>query len=289
MVYKLTDNELRNLCKEKLESLENWLRRLIDEIPTAEYGDYFSYSDSAGNLINNDILNSLKNRMGKNPSRYQRKIDAVLLDDTISIICNRKLYALFKPALEGAFPYGADEARTFLNRLIDPRNQLAHANSISQRQAEQVICYSNDVIESMKTYYAKMGMQQDYNVPLILKVTDSFGNTFFRDQLSNGDEAELAKVLSHKSQFFLRPGDLLTVEVEVDPAFNPNSYKINWHVNGIIEDDFDRSKAVVKITNQHVAQSCCVYCCVTSNKEWHRMSQGCDDILLLYYRVLPLG
>ena len=236
MLQTLTDNELRNLCREKLESLEHWLRRLIDQTLSDEYGDYFSYTDDSGNrLIKKSIVEALEERVKKEPSRYHRKIDAVLLSDAIDIICKPQLYEFFKSALAGAFPDGREEARTFMNRLLDPRNRLAHANSISLRQAEQVICYSNDIIDSMKAYYVTMGTQQEYNVPLILKVTDSFGNTFFRDQLFNGDGAELAKILSEEPKFFLRPGDLLTIEIEVDPAFDPNDYRVNWHVDGMIE------------------------------------------------------
>ena len=44
MLYMLSDNEIRNQCREKLESLEHWLRRLIDETLSVKYGDYFSHT-----------------------------------------------------------------------------------------------------------------------------------------------------------------------------------------------------------------------------------------------------
>jgi hypothetical protein len=93
MFYALTEDQIRNLCKEKIESLEHWLRRLIDEKLSTSHGDYFSYVDGAGNrLIKKSIVDELEERLKKEPTRYVRKIDAVLLSDAIDIICNPQLY-----------------------------------------------------------------------------------------------------------------------------------------------------------------------------------------------------
>ena len=290
MVYKLTDNELRNLCREKLESLEHWLRRLIDETLTAEYGDYFSLTDSSGSrIIKKNFVDALENRMSREPDRYKRKIDAVLLDDAIDVLCKPSLYEFFKPAFVGAFPEGRDEARTFLKRLIEPRNRLAHANAISQRQAEQVICYSNDVIDSLRLYYAAIGMHQEYNVPLILKVIDSFGNVFYRNQMSPSHINWLHKNLTTVSQCFLRPGDTLTVEVEVDPAFDRSEYTVSWRISPsqnpfqMVSNDL---RVELHLSVQHVTESLMLECRIKSNQQWHRMGSE-DDRLTLNYKVLP--
>ncbi len=50
-MLKLEDSEIRNICKEKLESLEHWLRRLIDKILTESYGDFFSHVDDKGDRL----------------------------------------------------------------------------------------------------------------------------------------------------------------------------------------------------------------------------------------------
>jgi hypothetical protein len=68
-------------------------------------------------------------------------------------------------------------------RLLDPRNRLYHSNPISLHEAEQVVCYSNDIIESLKQHYGAIGMQSEYNVPTNLKFSDSFGNLCFRNQM----------------------------------------------------------------------------------------------------------
>ena len=93
------------------------------------------------------------------PERFSRIIDAAILDDCINIICNPNLFRRhFREAFKTAFPVGdsRDETRIFLKRLIKPRNLLYHANPISVRQAEQVICYSHDIIESLKKYYEEL-------------------------------------------------------------------------------------------------------------------------------------
>lgn len=287
----LTDSEIRSLCKNKIESLEHWLRRLIDDMLTPAYGDYFTFKDAAGNrIIRSSLVKQVRDRRTSEPLRYPRDIDAVLLDDAIGIICNPQLFERhFQSALFGAFPHGNEEARTFLSRLLVSRNNLAHANAISERQAEQVICYSNDVIDSLKAFYRNQGMQQTYDVPLILRVMDSYGNTFTRSQFKQIHDGGIMLNFTDKPHMFLRPGDTLSLEVEVDPAFEPDAYTIAWSSTKIwaTASELLRNKAVIPIGNKQVGQLFDVQCRVTSTKDWHRMQMGCDDFLMMNYKVLP--
>ena len=289
MFYALTEDQIRNLCKEKIESLEHWLRRLIDEKLSASHGDYFSYIDGAGNrLIKKGIVDELEERLKKDPTRYSRKIDAVLLSDAIDIICNPQLYSIFAPGLRFAFPEGRDEARTFMYRLLDPRNRLYHSNPISLHQAEQVVCYSTDIIESLKQHYGAIGMQSEYNVPTILKFSDSFGNRCFRNQMSPGATGGVIMDLSKQPTNVLYPGDMLTLEVEVDPAFDPIDYTTSWKCSaGSVEPIPNGPKAIINITTKHVAEQMIIWCNITSNNEWHRMGVGGDDSLSVFYKVRP--
>ncbi len=290
LFYNLRDAEMRSICKDKIESLEHWLRRLIDDTLTQPYGDYFSYTDSKGNrLIRGSLSQQVENRRLGEPNRYPRKIDAVLLEDAVDIICKPELFQQhFRKSLIDAFPDGREEARTFLNRLLAPRNNLAHANAISVRQAEQIICYCNDVIESLKKYYSELGMQQEYNVPLILKVTDSFGNVFTRSQFDRCHDGGIMLSFFDKPNMFLRSGDILTLELEIDPSFDPSSYILTWGSAKSFSTPIpDGSKAVIAITNKQVSQQFDIQCRLTTNKEWHRMHNGADDFLMLYYKVLP--
>ncbi|MEJ1471814.1 MAG: hypothetical protein RPU59_12215 [Candidatus Sedimenticola sp. (ex Thyasira tokunagai)] len=287
---QLTDSETRNICKEKLESLEHWLRRLIDEKLTKAYGDFFGYQDSNGNrIIRRKITESIEDRLNKEPERYSRKVDAILLDDAIDIICNPNLYNNhFREALVEAFPDGQSVARTVMKRLSDPRNRLAHANPISLRQYEQVVCYTGDIIESIKKHYSSRSMEEEYNVPLILKVIDSFGNAFHRNQFQNVHDGGIMKNLSEDSRYYLRPGDTLTLEVEVDPSFSEEEYEISWaSPKGFGNAVPNGKKAVIEITDSQVAKMYGIQCRVTSNKSWHRMHLGADDFLIYALRVLP--
>lgn len=131
-------------------------------------------------------------------------------------------------------------------------------------------------------------MQQDYDVPLILKITDSFGQAFTRSQFGMCHDGGIMKSFLDQPEYFLRPGDTLTLELEVDPSFPQDSYSLTW---GSAKDfslsSQTGSRIVISITNKHVGQQFDVQCRLTTNKEWHRMHMGADDFLMLYYKVLP--
>lgn len=283
-----SDSNIRSSCKDRIEALEHWLRRLIDDLLTAAYGDYFTYADASGNrAIKKSLSELVDERRSKEPSRYPRKIDAVLLDDAINIVCNPRLYDLhFKAPFQHAFPNGLPETRTFLNRIAAPRNNLAHANSISLRQAEQIICYSNDVIDSFKNYYIERGMQSEYNVPTILKVVDSFGNTLTRSQFGEHPGGGILRSLADVPQFSLRPGDVLTIELEIDPAFPTDGYRLRWDVPGTGLPSQNSNRLVMPITVAHVAETLWISCTLTTTREWHRYGRH-DDSIHISYRVLP--
>lgn len=294
MLENFNDSELRSRCKQKLETLELWLRRLIDQVLGSTFGDYFNHTDAAGNrLIAKRISTLLDDRIQKEPQRYARKIDAVLLDDSISIICHPVRYQYFRPALEVAFPDGNAEARTFLKRLNDPRNRLAHANPISLHDAERIFCYSSDVIKSISTYYANNNMNQEYNVPLFIRATDSLGHSIHRDQMELMGGGGVEKDFTNASTSYLRPGDTLTIELEVDSTFDASSYKIDWNYRGDWNPKTKQSnpihpglRAVIEITPRQVSESFTVMCRLITDKDWHRLGE-IDDCLILRYRVLP--
>lgn len=280
---------IRSDCRRRLESLELWLRRLIDELLSATYGDYWQHKDNRGNrLIAKSISESLEERVLREPTRYPRKVDAILLDDAISIICNPAIYASFRPALQNAFPEGQAEARTFLNRLLGPRNRLAHSNPISDHDALRVMCYSSDVISSIRDFYRQKGMQQEYNVPTILRFTDSFASSFHRDQMHKTASGGMLLDFQQASDHELRPGDCLRCEIEIDPSFPIDSYTIEWMYVKSGRQVFSREpNAVLPITNAHVGERLTIRCNLIANQEWHRLDDGLDDWLQAIYRVLP--
>jgi hypothetical protein len=289
MFYNLNDSDIRNICKEKIESLEYWLRRLVDQVFTKKHGSAWADpTEDGSSLIKKSIYDGMKKRTNREPNRYPRFIDAALLDDVIDIICNPKFYnQYFSEALKVAFPNGSEVARTYLKRLSEPRNNLAHANSISNRQAEQIICYSNDIIESIKMYYNDMNLEKEYNVPLILKLTDSLGGVFYRNQMGGDQGDQIAKNFIDDPKYHLRPGDTLTLEVEIDPAFSEDNYKIEWAYELDISNKKTGKKYVLNITERYVTQRFAILCSVTQlDQPWHRLGHW-DDMMHLYYKILP--
>jgi len=180
-LHLLNNDARRSLCRRELEALEHWLRRLVHETLAAAHSvEYLDAVDRGGRrLIKREVRDEIAKRLEKEPARYQRPVDAALLGDLVTIICNFENWRdYFGAALEEAFPLGNEDARIFLRRLVDIRNKLSHANPISVHEAARVICYTLDVIDSMKAYYMKRNLEKEYNVPTIIRITDSLGNEF---------------------------------------------------------------------------------------------------------------
>lgn len=268
-LHRLDESELREHCRRAIESLEHWLRRLI--------------VDTGEDLMNAKVRGAVEGRRKREPDRYSRLVDAALLDELIDIVCNHNHYKMhFEAPFALAFPQGHAVARTFLKRIKRPRNRLAHANPITVREAEQVICYSHDIIESLQEHYRSKGLAQEYNAPSIIRVSDSLGTVI--------QVAELASAFlipMDCSGVELRPGMTLSVVVEVDPAFDSSEYTVEW---GRMDDPLgsygNGSKLVLDLEDKHVSTSLVFTATVTSNKTWHRMGH-CDHMVSLEYRVLP--
>ena len=232
-------------------------------------------------------MQDVNNRIKQEPKRFPRCIDAFFLSDLIYIICRDDLYnKFFKDPFSKAFPDGNNEARTFLERLVDPRNALSHAHSISNRQAEQVVCYSHDIIDSIKEYYFKMDKECEYNVPRIIKVTDSFGNTIHLNEL---EKLTLNVWRLHEDcKNYLQPGDTLGIEIEIDPTFDTSSYTIEWIINN--KDTAikykNKTKISFEIEEMDVGISFTVVCKIISIKSWHKHGRY-DDSIHIFYKVLP--
>ena len=289
--HDLTQDELRSYCRGVVEALEYWLRRLVDQELTRAFGsDFLNAQDEHGNNVaNREIRESITSRFNGSPDRYARPIDAALLDDVIDLVCNPRLFArFFQAPLQVAYPNGRDEARTFLKRLVEPRNRLSHANPISIRQAEQIVCYSGDVIDSIKQYYLANNMSQSYNAPTVIKIEDSFGHSVHDGGIRRNSTGSGFVDFRADSQSDLRPGDTLSVEVEADPSFEPEGYEVSWAFYN--QDPSIRSfrgnRLVLDIENKHVKPDFVIYCKVTSNLDWHRLGD-CDDRVSIIYRILP--
>lgn len=283
-------DKIRSDCKTAIENLEIWLRNVIESQLQDAYGhNFWDYKHENGDrLIRNSIVKDAKERFASDRSRYPRFIDALLLDDTIKIFCNPNLYTPhFKPFSISAYPNGTDEARTFLERLIPIRNKLYHAQPISNHEALQALCYSQDTITSIKKGYKNKNMEKMYNAPTFIKLTDSLGNQFNESQfIRNATGRGMCNF--DRGSNLLNVGDKLIIETVVDPSFEPSSYVVEWVFHAQNQSNYiqNGNRIEIEIEKKHVRHDFHVYCKVTSSKDWHRCGDV-DDSLTSTYIILP--
>ena len=288
-LHRLTDIDLRDHGKRSIEALEMWLRRLIEMELSSAYGaNYLQATTVDGsNLISRNITKDMVARRAEKPDRYPRLIDAALLDDVIKIICKPVLFNHFRDALKKAFPQGEEHARSTLDRLLAPRNALYHANPVSVRQVEQVICYSNDTIASIKDYYERKNLNQQFNAPTIIRISDSLGNVFHSPQLTDLASVGRGAIRSGSNTVAtLRVGETLSLEIEVDPTFARSDYLIKWHVPNEPSLVNDSEKLVLPLQEKHVGIMYQIQAILISKASWHRY-QTFDDNVAIAYCVLP--
>ncbi|RNI33055.1 hypothetical protein EFA69_01125 [Rufibacter immobilis] len=293
MFNNTTQDELRTTCRNALESLELWLRSLIDTKLSENFGkDYFHFKDKNGNnLVKSAILKSCQDKVTKEPQRFSRLIDATFIEEIFDIICNPNLYnKYFNDALNEAFPVGREQAKHTFSKIITPRNYLSHANPISFRQAEQVICYSHDIIDSIKSYFIKMNKEKEFNVPTFITITDSLGNKFHSSELLVVGNKRVINSLNTRNNI-LFPSDELKIEVQVDESFSPTTYRIWWvFINGASIFEIKNQEGnlfQLSIKEKHISESFKIECYVASNKQWHK-HQKYDDMFIITYKILPL-
>ena len=285
MYHEYTQEELRQYCRNNIESLEIWARRLIHEKMVEKYGDsYVSKQLEDGNyLVKSEIRKHIQGMMEKEPTRFHRVVDTLFIDQIIYFLCHPVWYKhLFKPALDYIYPQGKDEAREYLNRLVPIRNPLSHSNPITMHDVERAICYSHDFIEGLKRYYKDRGEEQVWNVPKIVKVKDSLGNVFE----NNTEDEGLLGVHFHLTQN-MNCGDEYSVEIEVDSSFESTSYDIYWAFNGFRNDKFmNKNKFSITFTPKDVAMARIIWCWIESKKEWHKYGTH-DSKINLHFSILP--
>lgn len=289
-LYDIEISRLRDICRERLENLELWMRRIIDEEFSSRYGDnYFDYvkEDGKQRLIKNSIRESALMRVRKEPLRYNRTVDGILLDDSISIMCNRNNVEIFKDYFKFEYLENMEFARETLMKLVPIRNKLSHAHEISVREAERVICYTEDAINSFKECFKERNLEKEYNAPIVVKVRDSLSNIFESTQIiRNGTGRGLCDTRMNGSHLY--SSDKLSIEIEVDPSFPQDSYTISWIFENKERTELieNKNKLTIKFDDFHVREDFAIYVIVKSDKSWHRCG-NCDDSISIIYKVLP--
>jgi len=222
MLYSLTKEELRSLCKNSIETFEVWARRIIHEKLSSKYGEqYFDVTiENDEKILNKEHYKLYDNVKQANPSRCHRPVDALFIETLVYVLCKEILYRkLFKEVLDYSYPQGCNQVRWFLNKIQEPRNPLSHANPISMRQAEQIVCYTNDFVDAVKQYYKNKGEDKMWNVPQFVKISDSLGNEFYPRE-----STDLPEFFHTNHNFYV--GESYTIWFEVDSSFSDKEYAI---------------------------------------------------------------
>lgn len=261
-----------------------WARRLIHEKLTDKYGlSYVDFKTSEENyLIKREVRDHIQCMLQNNQGRFHRDVDTLFFEHIIYFLCNPAFYRdMFGEALKYAYPCGCNEARVFLERITPIRNALSHSNPISIRQAEQVICYSHDFVEGLKEYYRKKGEEQMWNIPRIIRVSDSFGNIYDNPTDSHAQES----IFQPKQQ--IRYGDTYSVNIDIDSSFSETEYDITWQNQHHDVAEFKNSKHFIMTFSEiDVSENHTITCTIKSNKPWHKY-QHYDCRITLMFPVYP--
>ena len=285
--YRLPESDMRDICRRHVESLEMWLRRIIEQRLILTYGkDYlFQKGDDGQHFLNNDERRTVTWRLKESADENLKAINATEFSHLKKILGNPEIYLkALKEVFDPFFGDGFEILKFQLSRTHEARTALSHAKPISVRLAEQTICYANDIIQAIKEHYGRIGMASDYNAPTITRLSDSFGNVYEASDIIRNNTGNGIVNRHDEKKSLLRPGDTLAIEAEVDPTFKSDSYTIDWIVpNGTTVHG---PRLVLKIEERDVAVSYAIGCTVKSDKAWHRQG-ALDDLVTIVYKVLP--
>ena len=298
LLWNMSDSEARDLCKHRIDAMEMWSRRLLDEIFKEKYGgNYFDVEISEGQpLVKSSIKSSVEGRIKNDPNRFPRKVDALVIEDLEYFFCREDLYKEHFRAVFEPFFSGFSEIRSVLRRIEGIRNKIAHSNHLSQHELEQGVCYSNDFINVFCDYYKTLGKEKEYNVPTFTSIRDSFGRCLTRENSSSSwvvyDWHFSNNIVSESTETHLRSGESYRLVLEVDASFPEEFYDIKWHVTyGICELIAKGTGNIIEFTVNDDCVSRCpeIKAYLTTKRSWHRFANiKCDDdFVMKLSQVLP--
>jgi hypothetical protein len=278
---EIGETHRREISRRHIESLESWLRRVIDHQLRAAYkANYESAVMAGGNpIIPPKIKTQVDQRIATEPHRYPRWIDATQLNEVIRII--QHLYRLhFSPVFAPTLPEVVVDFA--LDRLNEHRNPLMHGGACSTRMLEQSICYTNDITDACKRFFTDMKKEKQFDAPTFTRFVDSAGNVFH----ITAPEGQSSIFDARKGNVgIFQVGNIVTFEVEVDETYSPDTYKIFWNTFWGVQGG-NGSRFTVELTDKNVSVQEEVRATLVSNNAWHRNGVH-DDFISVMYCVLP--
>lgn len=278
--FEMTAAARQDVGRRYLEGAERWLRLLAHVLLTDELGASYILEGPWKAALKEKVTVKIRS----DPGAFRREIDATTFEQLIDIICHPNWYNKFSIGLEMAFPNTKEATRFYLEQLKNIRNKVSHGRQCSVRDIEKAICYTNDLSENVKNYMGIRNMGREYDVPTFVRLTDNLGNT---EDLVQGGYYRTVNYSDDRAYKRLYPGDTLIIEVDVDPTYGEADYSVQWWLKTSPGAEGNGRIARIEITNAHVGERMEVQFSLTTNRDWHRSSSGDDDILDVYYKVLP--
>lgn len=271
------------LARRHVDAAENWIRLLIHHQLSTAIGQ--SYIEDGP--WKDSLKRKVRERKRLRDRPLQREVDATSFEQAVTILCRHDyLHDYFRDALQDAYPDGVHEARTFLNRIIAIRNDVYHGHGCTARQLERAICYSNELIDSIKEFFREKNMDNEYNVPMISRFSDNKGNSSTMENVhKNMNNRIIDNRNGGNGDLYL--GDNLVIDIDIDASFPEYEYVVSWYIFGDSERGRQQGRhASIPIELKHVGEQLEISFEIKTNREWHRQN-GLDDRLSILYRVLP--
>ncbi len=275
-LHDIPQSVLRDACRRRLETLELWLKRVVHEELSIEFGDYLNAQLNGLPVIKSDIRKAIKREQEITPTR--RPVDAMSLEQLISVICNHRLFKpYFAEPFQLCFSLKEKQLEVFLNRLGRARNRLSHTQHISILHTERVLCYTDDIILSLKRHYKQKGKEREMNRPFFTRFYDNLGNEEHLQSDRRG--------FGYRKQT-LYPGETLGLHVEVDASFKPEDYDIKWRHKRGLPPIATGSHCLLVLDDSHVNIDCEFSATLIANKVKTHLHGHYDDMIIVSYKVL---
>jgi hypothetical protein len=233
----------RDLARRHVDAAETWLRNIIHQEFTSDPAlgpDYLTTGPWKSGI------KEIATKIAADPTRYNRPIDASSFEQAVYLFCHPTPWKqFFKEPFEKAYPLGAKNAEHYLTTLVNIRNDVQHGRTCDARKLEKAICYSNDFVDGCKDLFQGKNRGREFNVPTFVRFEDNLGNS---GDPRNGIRTAIGYTV-HCSNV-LRPGDILTVEADVDPSFD--GFTVDWRTG--YEERIGGNFARIELTNRHVGE-----------------------------------
>jgi hypothetical protein len=257
----------------ELKLLENSMRDFIQLVLERKYGPQW--------------LNSLK-VSGDRKKRWQERKDSETKRLPGKALDDRLLYysdfydiqSIVTKHWDDGFSDALKDKKlveVYLEQMEKLRDPNAHRRELTTQQKCLIVGISGELRIRIMQYRGK-GENVEAYFPKIEAIKDNLGNIYPPQAGGNG-------VIT---QQVLRVGDTLEFQItSTDPNDGKLEYSLgtNWGVDNWSED----STKTLTLTDEYIGKNCDLIIKIRSDKPYHALDGGYDDIVWYRYTVLPVS